>query len=402
MLTQILNRLLTRLRAMGRLLREQYRMPCALSETLVANVMHEDLLKDFSQQGRVAVVTDMAKRNEIERLAEAALALTGVMDIRVNTAGILIAEPIMRKFDLVARMLRESGQSFLCVVTAVLFASAIISAPAFAQGSTLAVESTQVTGQCPGAKEQDPALLNELRELSFKPGVQINPATLMKDPRVAAFIVDTTNREQAWKQTDWSGLCRYREANVSQQAKGATQVVFLGDSITENWIYAAPELFTDKVIDRGIGGQTSSQILLRFYPDVVALRPEVVHIMAGTNDILQDKGPVGDEDIVNNISAMIDIAQVNHIKVVLASILPISVRSWQPDLRPAQRLIHLNERLSALATARGVQFIDYFAVLKDSADGLNADLGNDGVHPNRAGYALMQPMAMRAIEQALH
>lgn len=288
----------------------------------------------------------------------------------------------------------------LAVVTAVLLASAPLSGPAFAQTPAPAVGPTQAAGQCPVTETPDPAMLNELRELALKPGVTIEPSTFMKDPRVAGFVADMTRQEQVRKQTDWSGLCRYRAANLEQQAKGAPQVVFLGDSITENWIYADPALFTDQVIDRGISGQTSSQILLRFYPDVVALRPQVVHIMAGTNDILQNTGPVEDDDIVNNISAMIDIAQVNHINVVLASILPISVRSWQPDLKPAQRLIQLNARLKSLAAARGVLFIDYFTVLKDSAGGLDADLGNDGVHPNRAGYALMKPMATSAIEQA--
>jgi lysophospholipase L1-like esterase len=308
----------------------------------------------------------------------------------------------MGKLDRVGGALRDVTLDVLGVVTAVLLGSATLSPPAFAQSSTPSVGPTQAAGQCPVTETPDPAMLNELRELALKPGVKIEPSTFMKDPRVAEFVVDMTRQEQVRKQTDWSGLCRYRAANASQQSKGAPQVVFLGDSITENWIFADPALFTDKVVDRGISGQTSSQILLRFYPDVVALRPRVVHIMAGTNDILQNTGPVGADDIVNNISAMLDIAQVNHIKVVLASILPISVRSWQPDLKPAQRLIQLNARLKALAAARGVFFIDYFTALKDSADGLNADLGNDGVHPNRAGYALMKPMATRAIEQASH
>lgn len=277
------------------------------------------------------------------------------------------------------------------------------SAHAFAQGSIapapVAPVSLAPAGQCPAAEPEAPAILAQLRELALKPGAKIEPSAFMKDPQTAQAIGDMTKRELARRQTDWVGLCRYREANASQQTKGALQVVFLGDSITENWIYADPALFTDKVIDRGIGGQTSAQILLRFYPDVVVLHPKVVHILAGTNDILQNVGPVGDDDIVNNISAMIDIAQVNHIKVVLASVLPISVRAWQPDLKPAQRLIQLNERLRALAANRKVVFVDYFAVMKGADGGLNAELGNDGVHPNRAGYALMKPLALRAIEQ---
>tara|TARA_R110001583_G_scaffold191810_1_gene357583 strand:- start:691 stop:1380 length:690 start_codon:yes stop_codon:yes gene_type:complete len=224
----------------------------------------------------------------------------------------------------------------------------------------------------------------------------------MKDPRIANFIAEMMTREQLIKQADWAGLCRYREANAKLiKTNIRPEVVFLGDSITENWIYAAPKMFSQQVVDRGIGGQTSSQLLLRFYPDVVALGPKLVHIMAGTNDLLQNAGPIRDDDIVNNIEAMLDIAQANNIKVVLASILPISVRSWQPALQPAQRIIKLNARLKGIATARGIGFVDYFSVLKSKNNGLNADLGNDGVHPNRAGYALMEPLAIGAIKGAL-
>lgn len=292
----------------------------------------------------------------------------------------------------------HSTQRVLGVFVAITAGLMALSATAFAQESTAPAGPITAAGQCPAAEPVAPAILTQLREQALEPGKKIDPAAFMKDPQVVQAIGEMTKREQARKQSDWSGLCRYREANAAQRAKGALQVVFLGDSITENWVYADPALFTDKALDRGIGGQTSSQILLRFYPDVVALHPKVVHILAGTNDILQNIGPVGDDDIVNNISAMIDIAQFNHIKVVLGSILPISVRTWQPDLKPAPRLLQLNERLKVLAAARKVVFIDYFAALKDANNELNADFGNDGVHPNRAGYALMKPLALRAIE----
>jgi lysophospholipase L1-like esterase len=272
----------------------------------------------------------------------------------------------------------------------------------FASAQTPAPDGSKpVDRQCPRTDTPDPVIVAQLRELSLQPGVKIDPATLMKDPRIAELIAQMTTQGQARMQLDWGGLCRYRVENATQRAKASPRVVFLGDSITENWRYADPSLFSDEIIDRGISGQTSSQILLRFYPDVVALRPELVHIMAGTNDVLKDTDAIGDDDIVNNIAAMIDIAQINHIKVVLASIPPISVQSWQPDLKPAARLSALNERLRVLATARKILFVDYRASLKDVDDGLSADLGNDGVHPNRAGYAAMRPLAKRAIAQAL-
>lgn len=271
-----------------------------------------------------------------------------------------------------------------------------------AQSTALTADSSQIAVQCASAKPLDSPLIGQMRELSLKPGGKIDPASLMKDPQVAGFIVEVTRQEQARQKIDWPALCRYRADNAAQQAKGAPRVVFLGDSITDNWIYGDPSLFSDKVIDRGISGQTSAQMLLRFYPDVVALHPSVVHIMAGANDILQDLAPTTDDDIVNNFSAMLDLAQVHHIKVMIASILPISVRSWQPNLRPAPRVIRLNQRLKALAAARGAIFVDYYAVLKDADGGLRADLGNDGVHPNRAGYAVMRPLAAKAIGQAGH
>lgn len=294
--------------------------------------------------------------------------------------------------DVAVQMANGFGRILRVILKAVL--AAVMVAPSV---SASAQVLAQAKDPCPEAPSPDPELAAKLRELALKPGGRIDPATFLADPRTAEFIRKMTAQEQARIQRDWAGLCRYRAANSAQKAKARPRVVFLGDSITENWIHAEPSRFSDKVIDRGISGQTSGQILLRFYPDVVALRPKTVHILAGTNDILRDNGTVGDDDIVNNIRAMIDIAQANRIKVVLGAILPISVRAWQPDLKPAQRLIRLNERLESLAKARKVAFIDYFSALKDADDGLRTDLGNDGVHPNRDGYSVMRPMAERAL-----
>lgn len=239
-----------------------------------------------------------------------------------------------------------------------------------------------------------------LRELLLTPGPRPDYTALLKDPEIAEFIDRLTRRQAAASQHDWAGLCRYRTENA-RKVSARTDVVFLGDSITENWSYADPGRFSASVTDRGISGQTSSQILLRFYPDVVALRPHVVHIMAGTNDILHDVGAVGDDDIVNNINSMIDIAQANGIKVVLASVPPISKYALltEDQFNPA-RVIGLNARLRKFAAARRVVFADYYSALADTEGGLRADLGNDGVHPNRHGYAVMQPIASQAIAAA--
>ena len=200
------------------------------------------------------------------------------------------------------------------------------------------------------------------------------------------------------KLTDWADLCHYRDKNAAILRGGVhPQVVFLGDSITEFWRLAQPDLFSDKVVDRGISGQTTPQILLRFYADVVALHPRVVHIMAGTNDIAGNTGPTTDDQIFDNIRAMIDIAGVNRIKVVLGSITPAA----NTPARPAARILALNARLHQLATQRGAIFVDYYTPLSDGRSGIKATLANDGLHPNRDGYAVMRPLTERALAEAL-
>lgn len=252
---------------------------------------------------------------------------------------------------------------------------------------------------CPDDSVMSSPMAVQLREMALRPGVRIDPATFLKDARVAAFVGEMTTAARARAQVDPAGLCRYRAANAAMQGN-APRVVYLGDSITENWIHADPGFFGNGVVDRGISGQTSAQILLRMYPDVVALHPGTVHIMAGTNDILQNAGPVGDEDILNNLGAMTDIARANGIAVVLSAIPPIAVRTWQPDLRPAARIAALNLRIRALAERRGAAFADYFAPLRDAGGGFDVRFANDGVHPNRDGYAVMKPIALRAIAAA--
>ena len=197
---------------------------------------------------------------------------------------------------------------------------------------------------------------------------------------------------------DWPNLCRYREQNAAVLRGGVRpDVVFLGDSITEFWGYAQPDLFGDRLVDRGISGQTTPQILLRFYADVVALHPRAVHIMAGTNDIAGNTGPTSNDAIFDNIRAMVDIAAVNHIKVVLASITPAA----DGPARPAARIRALNARLRELARQRGAIFVDYYPVLSDGQNGIKPALANDGLHPNRDGYAVMRPLTERALAEAL-
>lgn len=203
--------------------------------------------------------------------------------------------------------------------------------------------------------------------------------------------------------TDWPFLCRYRDANAELAEAGAQPaVVFMGDSITEGWTMADPEFFTEAAASgRGVSGQSSSQMVARFQQDVVALGPQVVHIMTGTNDIGGATGPITEEEYVRNVRAMLDMAKANDIAVVLAAIPPMSRLLPRPDfdVRPVVR--RLNERLAELAAEYGIAFADYYTVLAAPDGSLDPQFGNDGVHPTRAGYAVMKPLAQAAIAQSL-
>jgi lysophospholipase L1-like esterase len=200
---------------------------------------------------------------------------------------------------------------------------------------------------------------------------------------------------------DWPNLCRYKAANAALRSAQRLTAVFMGDSITEGWVAGDPTLFTDGVVGRGISAQTSPQMLVRFRQDVVALAPRVVHIMAGTNDIAGNTGPATTQDFKNNLLAMIDLARANGIAVVLAGIPPSRQLYWRGDLDPRPWIRELNDWLRTTADAQGLVFVDYATVLADDDGGLDAELGNDGVHPNRTGYAAMRPLAQRALTAAL-
>jgi lysophospholipase L1-like esterase len=261
--------------------------------------------------------------------------------------------------------------------------------------------SQTVTDVCIAVPAIDEDSLRPFLEMVLKPGERIE---LNKIPPEAMAKLATLQKQATERQaTDWANLCRYAAGNAKAHQGGKPQrVVFLGDSITEYWRQGDPAFFSDTVQDRGISGQTTAQILLRFYPDVIALKPRVVHIMAGTNDVAGNLAPVSDDTIIANITAMLDMAKANHIKVVLASIPPARFMGWKPGLSPAHRIALLNQRLRQLAGERGAVYLDYHSRLRDDQGGFQAALANDGVHPNRDGYAIMRPMAERAIAQSEH
>jgi len=211
-------------------------------------------------------------------------------------------------------------------------------------------------------------------------------------------------RQQAieLKLRDWPDLARYREddARLGPPAKGESRVVFLGDSITQLW--SLPGSFPGKpYVNRGISGQTTPQILLRFRQDVIALQPAVVVILAGTNDIAENTGPTTLAAIEDNMTSMVELAKRNGIRVVMASLLPAFRYSWRPDLAPVEKIGALNDWIKDYAAKEGLVFLDYFSAMADDRRGLKADLSVDGVHPNKAGYAVMAPLAEKAVAAAL-
>jgi lysophospholipase L1-like esterase len=203
-----------------------------------------------------------------------------------------------------------------------------------------------------------------------------------------------------WLALDWGQLCRYRRENAALPPPSRSRVVFLGDSITEGWKNLDPEFFGRDILDRGISGQTTAQMLVRFRTDVLELRPAVVHIMAGTNDVAGNTGPTSLAIIQGNIMSMVEQARLHGIQVILASIPPAATFTWQPEIQPAQTIAAMNTWLRSYATREHLVFVDYYSALSDGQGGFKAVLSADGVHPNAAGYAVMRPLARAGLERA--
>lgn len=203
---------------------------------------------------------------------------------------------------------------------------------------------------------------------------------------------------------DWANLFRFKEENLQlgRPSRNESRVVFMGNSITEGWIRNRPEFFSgNKYINRGISGQTTPQMLVRFRQDVIALQPAVVVILAGTNDIAGNTGPSTLEMIEDNLASMTEIAQANGIQVVLCSVLPVADYPWAPGLEPAEKIVELNAWIKKYAIRHGAIYLDYYTSVVDAQKGMKAEYSEDGVHPNAAGYNVMEPLAKKAVKKAL-
>jgi lysophospholipase L1-like esterase len=203
---------------------------------------------------------------------------------------------------------------------------------------------------------------------------------------------------------DWPNLGHYKDENakIGLPAPNENRVVFMGNSITEGWGQISPQFFSGKpYVNRGISGQTTPQMLIRFRPDVIALKPKVVVILGGTNDIAGNTGPSSLEMIEDNLASMAVLAKAANIKVVLSSVLPAYDYPWTPGLKPAEKIATLNQWIKSYAMENGCIYLDYYSSMVDGRKGMKAEYSVDGVHPNEAGYKVMAVLAEKAIALAL-
>jgi lysophospholipase L1-like esterase len=266
------------------------------------------------------------------------------------------------------------------------------SGAALAQAPTPSAQMSD--SPCPPPPPRPP---QEVVRALLKPGIKPAPMPESGDEKLREYL-----RKHAEDLTrDFADLCHYKSENAALKGARPT-AIFMGDSITEAWGLGDTSLFSGGIVDRGISGQTSPQMLVRFYQDVVALHPKAVHIMAGTNDVAGNTGPSSPDDFKNNIRAMVALARANHIQVVLASIPPAERFPWRPDIQPVEQIRRLNAWLRHVAEQGKFVYADYYSALTTPSGAFRPELSNDGVHPNADGYAAMRPIADAALKKATH
>ncbi|MEO8823259.1 MAG: SGNH/GDSL hydrolase family protein [Ginsengibacter sp.] len=210
--------------------------------------------------------------------------------------------------------------------------------------------------------------------------------------------------ERLNQSNDWPNLRRYRSENekIGLPAANENRVVFMGNSITDGWINARPDFFRkNPYLDRGISGQTTPQMLIRFRQDVIDLKPKVVVILAGINDIAENTGPSSVEMIENNLMSMAQLAKANNIKVVMCSILPAYAFPWRPGINPVEKVSSVNKWMKNYAAKNHFVYVDYYDAMADERKGLPENLSKDGVHPTAEGYQIMESVVVPGIEKAL-
>lgn len=225
-----------------------------------------------------------------------------------------------------------------------------------------------------------------------------------RNPPTPQQIVQRRTENEERFHNDWANLNRYKEENriLGAPKSGENRVVFMGNSITAGWIQLRPDFFANKsYVNRGIGGQTTPQMLIRFTQDVIDLQPKVVVILAGINDIAQNTGPATLDEIMDNISGMALLSKAHNIKVILSSVLPAYDFPWRPGLGPAAKVIELNRMIKEFAGKNGFYYLDYFSALVDSRNGMKKAYATDEVHPTAEGYKVMEPLVETAIQSVL-
>ena len=204
---------------------------------------------------------------------------------------------------------------------------------------------------------------------------------------------------------DWANLKRFQQENSELLLPKANEhrVIFMGNSITEGWLSIRPEFFKNKpYVNRGISGQTTPQMLLRFRQDVIHLKPSTVVLLAGINDIAENTGPSTIEMIANNIISMAELAKANHINVIICSVLPANNFPWREGLKPAEKVRKLNAILQSYSYENKLAYVDYYSAMVNDSNGLKKELGEDGIHPNKNGYLIMEPILEKAIKKYMN
>ncbi len=233
----------------------------------------------------------------------------------------------------------------------------------------------------------------EISLLSFP--IFDNQIKNMKSITLALLLLSTMSYAQ-----DFANFGRYEKQNqqvISQNI--APNSVLMGDSITEGWFSTDPEFFTkNNFVGRGISGQVTSQMLLRFREDVIKLKPKRVIILAGTNDIAENQGPISLDKVFGNIVSMTELAKSNNIKVILCSVLPAYDFPWRSGMKPADKVIALNQMIKDYAKKNNLTYVDYHSVLKDEKNGLPKDIAEDGIHPTKLGYEKMEAILVKSLK----